>query len=54
MITDDIERLIGKKVKEIAVEEAGGVYYLMLTTSHGLKFVLSSEGPIYVEVETEQ
>lgn len=53
MITDDIERLIGKKVKEIAVEEAG-MYYLMLTTTHGLKFVLSSESPIYVDVETEQ
>lgn len=53
MITDGVERLMGKKVKEIAVEEAGGVYYLMLTTSHGLKFVLSSDSPIYVDVETE-
>lgn len=52
-ITEDLEKLLNKRVKGVGSEHTDR-YYIMLVTTYGKRFVFSSESPIYVEVEEEQ
>jgi hypothetical protein len=52
-ITEDLEKLLGKKIKGVAAEHTD-MHYIYLGMSHGKRAVLSSKSPIYVEVEDEQ
>lgn len=50
---EELRKVLNKKITDFA-EEHADMYYLYFQLSHGKRMVLSSERPIFVEVEQEQ
>jgi hypothetical protein len=50
---EDLEVMIGKRVRGVSYEEANGIAYFMIITSGGRTFQFTSPAPIDLELETE-